>query len=86
MTYYTTKAIRDLEDNKHYYDKGEEFPRKGFKPSQERLDDLTKRGYLVKEEKLEDLTKKELLEIAETQGVETNSKDTKAEIIDKLGG
>lgn len=47
MTYKTTKAIRDTQDNDFCYYEGAIFPRKGLEVSEERLEMLVKNGYIV---------------------------------------
>ena len=47
MTYKTTKAIRDTQDNDFCYYAGAIFPRKGLEVSKERLEMLVKNGYIV---------------------------------------
>lgn len=39
--YLTTRAFVDLEDNNYRYKQGEKYPRKGYKPSKERVEALT---------------------------------------------
>lgn len=85
MGYKTLKAIRDLQDNEHYYKKGEAYPRKGFEVTQERLDELVQIGAIEKTQDLNRLTKAELIELAEGNQVEVVDGDTKADIIAKLG-
>ena len=85
MEYKTLKAIRDLQDDKHYYKKGEAYPRKGFKVAQERLDELVQIGAIEKTQDLNKLTKAELISLAEDNQVEVVDGDTKADIIEKLG-
>ena len=85
MEYKTLKAIRDLQDNEHYYKKGEAYPRKGFEVAQERLDELVQIGAIEKTQDLNKLTKAELIELAEDNQVEVVDGDTKADIIAKLG-
>ena len=50
MTYTTTKAIRDLQDNDFCYYAGAIYPRPGLVVSQERLDELVEKGAIVKTE------------------------------------
>lgn len=38
--YLTTRAFVDLEDGNYRYKKGEKYPRKGYKPSKERVEAL----------------------------------------------
>ena len=47
MTYKTTKAIRDTQDNDFCYYEGAIFPRQGLEVSEERLEMLVKNGYIV---------------------------------------
>ena len=47
MTYKTTKAVRDTQDNGFCYYEGAIFPRKGLEVSEERLEMLVKNGYIV---------------------------------------
>ena len=85
MGYKTLKAIRDLQDDEHYYKKGEAYPRKGFKVAQERLDELVQIGAIEKTQDLNKLTKAELLALAEDYQLEVVDSDTKVDIIEKLG-
>ena len=85
MGYKTLKAIRDLQDNEHYYKKGEAYPRKGFEVAQERLDELVQIGAIEKTQDLNKLTKLELISLAEDNQIEVVDGDTKADIIEKLG-
>ena len=47
MTYKTTKAILDTQDNDFCYYAGAIFPRQGLEVSEERLETLVKNGYIV---------------------------------------
>lgn len=47
MTYKTTKAVRDTQDNGFCYYAGAIYPRKGLEVSKERLEMLVKNGYIV---------------------------------------
>lgn len=47
MTYKTTKAVRDTQDNGFCYYEGAIFPRKGLEVSKERLEMLVKNGYIA---------------------------------------
>ena len=85
MGYKTLKAIRDLQDDEHYYKKGEAYPRKGFEVTQERLDELVQIGAIEKTQDLNKLTKAELIALAEDNQIEVVDSDTKADIIEKLG-
>ena len=40
MKYKVIKAIADLQDCNHIYSIGDEYPRKGYSPSKERVDSL----------------------------------------------
>ena len=95
MAYVTTKHIRDLQDNEHYYRKGDVYPREGLEVSEERFQELVNGGYIVSDEvaevleeetpNLSKLKKDELIALAHSKGVDFNESDTKAEIIEKLG-
>ena len=47
MTYKTTKAILDTQDNDFCYYAGAIFPRQGLEVSEGRLEMLVKNGYIV---------------------------------------
>ena len=47
MTYKTTKAILDTQDNDFCYYAGAIFPRQGLEVPEERLEMLVKNGYIV---------------------------------------
>ena len=88
MAYKVTQAIRDLQDNQRYYRAGDTFPRNGLKVDDERVAELVKGGYVVADvEEDADLTKlkkDELVALAVEKGIEVDTKDTKADIIEKL--
>ena len=88
MAYKVTQAIRDLQDNQRYYRAGDKFPRNGLKVDDERVAELVKGGYIVAEVEedadLSKLKKDELVALAIEKGIEVDSKDTKADIIEKL--
>ena len=88
MVYKVTQAIRDLQDNQRYYRAGDTFPRNGLKVDDERVAELVKGGYIVadveEDADLSKLKKDELVALAVEKGIEVDTKDTKAEIIEKL--
>lgn len=88
MAYKVTQAIRDLQDNQRYYRAGDTFPRNGLKVDDERVAELVKSGYIVadveEDADLSKLKKDELVALAVEKGIEVDTKDTKAEIIEKL--
>lgn len=88
MAYKVTQAIRDLQDNQRYYRAGDTFPRNGLKVDGERVAELVKGGYIVADVEddadLSKLKKDELVALAVEKGIEVDTKDTKAEIIEKL--
>ena len=88
MAYKVTQAIRDLQDNQHYYRAGDVFPRKDLEVDDERVAELVKGGYIVadveEDADLSKLKKDELVALAVEKGIEVDTKDTKAEIIEKL--
>ena len=77
MTYKTTKAIRDTQDNDFCYYAGAIFPRKGLEVSEERLETLVKNGYIVKVE----LTSKEIKNKLDELGIKYKSSASKAELL-----
>ena len=85
MTYKTTKAVRDTQDNGFCYYEGAIFPRKGLEVSKERLEMLVKNGYIVA---VDDKKPEPALEGAgeetEDDKVELTSKEIKAKL-DELG-
>ncbi|WP_373815838.1 hypothetical protein [Jeotgalibaca porci] len=88
MVFKVTQAIRDLQDNKHYYRAGDIFPREGLKVDDERVTALVKGGYIIadveEDADLSKLKKDELVALAVEKGIEVDTKYTKAEIIEKL--
>ena len=88
MAYKVTQAIRDLQDNQRYYRAGDTFPRNGLKVDDERVAELVKGGYIVadveEDADLSKLKKDELVALAVEKGIEVDTKDTKADIIEKL--
>ena len=82
MTYKTTTAVRDTQDNGFYYHAGASYPREGLEVSKERLETLVKNGYIVKVE----LTSKEIKAKLDELGVEYKSSASKAELLALLDG
>ena len=82
MTYKTTKAIRDTQDNGFYYHAGASYPRQGLEVSKERLETLVKNGYIVKVE----LTSKEIKNKLDEFGIKYKSGASKAELLALLEG
>ena len=77
MTYKTTKAVRDTQDNGFYYQAGASYPRQGLEVSKERLETLVKNGYIVKVE----LTSKEIKNKLDELGIKYKSSASKAELL-----
>ena len=77
MTYKTTKAVRDTQDNGFYYHAGATYPREGLEVSKERLETLVKNGYIVKVE----LTSKEIKNKLDELGIKYKSSASKAELL-----
>ena len=102
MTYKTTKAIRDTQDNDFCYYAGAIFPRRGLEVSEERLEMLVKNGYIVAvdddkpkpafeageetKENKTELTAKEIKDKLDELGVEYKSSASKAELLALLYG
>ena len=87
MAFKVTTPIRDLQDNLHYYTTGDIFPREGLDVDDDRVAELVKGGYIAEDvgEDLSKLKKDELVALANDKGIEVDTKDTKADIIEKLG-
>lgn len=86
MAFKVTTPIRDSKDNKHYYAAGDIFPREGLDVDADRVAELVKGGYIVEEDNdLSKLKKDELVALAVEKGIDVDTKDTKADIIEKLG-
>ena len=77
MTYKTTTAVRDTQDNGFYYHAGATYPREGLEVSKERLETLVKNGYIVKVE----LTSKEIKNKLDEFGIKYKSGASKAELL-----
>lgn len=82
MTYKTTKAVRDTQDNGFYYHAGATYPRQGLEVPKERLETLVKNGYIVKVE----LTSKEIKAKLDELGIDYKSSASKAELLSLLEG
>ena len=85
MTYKTTKAILDTQDNDFCYYAGAIFPRQGLEVSKERLEMLVKNGYIVAVDDNEPESADEGVgEETENRNEELTSKEIKAKL-DELG-
>ena len=81
MTYKTTKAILDTQDNDFCYYAGAIFPRQGLEVSKERLEMLVKNGYIVE---VDDKKPEPALEEAGEETKDDKVELTAKEIKDKL--
>ena len=94
MTFKTTKAIRDLQDNEFFYYVGAIYPRQGLEVSKERLDELVEKGAIIKTEEPivdeveldEDLTVDEIKVALDELGIKYSSRAKKAELLELLKG
>ena len=93
MTYKTTKAIRDTQDNDFCYYAGAIYPRQGLEVSKERLETLVKNGYIVavdgnKTEPSFEVGEetKEIKTKLDELGIEYKSSASKAELLALLDG
>lgn len=89
MTYKTTKAIRDTQDNDFCYYAGAIYPRQGLEVSKERLEELVKSGYIVavdggEDNHKEELTSKEIKAKLDELGIEYKNRAGKAELLTLL--
>ena len=81
MTYKTTKAILDTQDNDFCYYAGAIFPRQGLEVSEERLEMLVKNGYIVA---VDDKKPEPVFEGAGGETKDNKAELTAKEIKDKL--
>lgn len=94
MTYKTTKAIRDTQDNDFCYYAGAIYPRRGLDVSKERLDELVEKGAVFKiEEPIvdgieldESQTVDEIKAKLDGLGIKYSSSAKKAELLELLKG
>lgn len=102
MTYKTTKAVRDTQDNDFCYYAGAIYPRQGLEVSEERLEMLVKNGYIVAvddnkpepvfeageetEDNKAELTSKEIKAKLDELSIEYKSSASKAELLALLDG
>lgn len=94
MTYKTTKAIRDTQDNDFCYYAGAIYPRRGLEVSKERLDELVEKGAVFKiEEPIvdgieldESQTVDEIKAKLDGLGIKYSSSAKKAELLELLKG
>lgn len=94
MTYKTTKAIRDTQDNDFCYYAGAIYPRRGLEVSKERLDELVEKGAIFKIEELivdgieldESQTVDEIKTKLDGLGIKYSSSAKKAELLELLKG
>ncbi|MGQ7513571.1 HeH/LEM domain-containing protein [Streptococcus suis] len=85
MTYKTTKAIRDLQDDEFCYYAGAIYPRPGLVVSQERLDELVEKGAIVAVDEVPtQLDEKETVEVEEVTVEDLTINEIKA-ALDDLG-
>lgn len=89
MTYKTTKAIRDTQDNDFCYYAGAIYPRQGLEVSKERLEELVKSGHIVavdggEDDHKEELTSKEIKDKLDELGIEYVSRASKAKLLTLL--
>lgn len=83
MTYKTTKAILDTQDNDFCYYAGAIYPRQGLEVSKERLETLVRNGHIVA---VDDKKPEPLLEGAGGETEDHKEELTSKEIKAKLDG
>ncbi|HFU3841857.1 TPA: hypothetical protein ACGOZ6_000884 [Streptococcus suis] len=85
MTYKTTKAIRDLQDDEFCYYAGAIYPRPGLVVSQERLDELVEKGAIVAVDEVPTQPDEEEIVEVEEETVEDPTIDEIKADLDDLG-
>lgn len=85
MTYKTTKAIRDLQDDEFCYYAGAIYPRPGLIVSQERLDELVEKGAIVAVDEVPTQPDEEETVEVEEETVEDPTIDEIKAALDDLG-
>lgn len=91
MTYKTTKAIRDTQDNDFCYYAGAIYPRQGLEVPKKRLEALVKGGHIVavdggEDDHKEELTSKEIKAKLDELGIKYSYSAKKAELLELLKG
>lgn len=86
MSYKVTRAIYDTQDKNRFYDTGDNYPRAGLNPTDERVNELLDLGVIMEDQDLTKLKRDELVAMAEDKGLKVDDKDTKADIIEQLEG
>ena len=74
MKYKVIKAFADLQDNKHIYGIGDEYPRKGYSPTAERIAELSSEKNLLKKPIIQ-LVEEPVVEEKPEAVVETNQQE-----------
>ncbi|WP_194747586.1 Rho termination factor N-terminal domain-containing protein [Staphylococcus chromogenes] len=85
------EKFEDLEDDNHFYDEGDIYPRVGYIPSDERVNTLSSTNnkrdlQVISHINLDSLKVDELKELAKKRNVEGYSDMKKAELIEALEG
>lgn len=91
MLYRVVTRFKDAYDDKHLYEKGGLYPRKGYKPSDSRIAELSttnnRRGVIgIKPIDLNALKVAELKELAEYLEIEDYDSLKKAELLEAIEG
>ncbi|PNZ29902.1 Rho termination protein [Staphylococcus rostri] len=91
MLFRVVTRFKDAYDNKHLYEKGGLYPRKGYKPSDSRIAELSttnnRRGVVgIEPIDLNGLKVAELKEVAEHLEIENYDSMKKAELLETIEG
>lgn len=70
MKYTVLSEFADLQDGNHIYRVGDEYPRKGYSPSAERVDELSTGKNLLHKPLIQKVEEPEKVEEVETETVE----------------
>ena len=65
MKYKVIKAFADLQDNQHIYSVGDEYPRKGYSPTAERIAELSSGKNLLQKPLIQKIEEPEKVEEVE---------------------
>lgn len=84
MKYKVIKAFADLQDNKHVYSIGDEYPREGYSPTAERIAELSTGKNLLQKPLIQLIEEPEIESVEEQKPEEMEAvKETKRKRVKK---